>query len=189
MTKRFFKLLYALALIAIALWFVIYVLTSIRWDMVVNTSYKAKCNSNNQYVVLQGAPVGVADVMDEGYLNSEENRTAIKEQLNFYCKYYDEIQPHIVAYNEAKTRSEQVAANLNFTQFENGKDKVYAYPELYTLEPVSEETRPQEIYNPLLTGLVGAFIAFLLLQIVRICYVYVVFGKLVWHPFRKIERN
>ena len=185
MTKRFFKLFYALALIAIALWLPIYVLSSIRWDMLVLTDYKVKCISNNQYVVLQGSKVGNPDIWNEGYLNSSENRVAIKEQLNFYCKYYDEIQPHIVAYNEADTSAEQVAANIRFTQFENGKDKVYAYPELYTLEVTNEETRPQEIYDPLVTGLVGALIAFLLLQVVRICYVYVVFGELVWHPFRQ----
>ena len=189
MTKRFFKLLYALALIAIALWLPIYVLSSIQWDMVVLTDYKAKCISNNQYVVLQGGRVGDPDIWNEGYLNSSENRTAIKEQLNFYCKYYNEIQPHIIAYNETKTPAEQVAANQRFVAFENSVAKVYAYPELYTLDVVSNETRPQEIYDPLITGLVGALMAFLLLQIVRICYVYVVYGKLVWHPFRKIENN
>jgi hypothetical protein len=138
-------------------------------------------------VVLQGGKVGDAEIWNEGYLNSSENRTAIMEQLNFYCKYYDEIQPHIVAYNQANTSAEQVAANILFTQFENGKEKVYAYPELYTLEVVSEETRPQEIYDPLLSGLLGALMAFLLLQVIRICYVYVVYGKLVWHPFKKVD--
>ena len=165
MTNRFFKLVYVLALIAIALWLPIYVLSSIQWDMLTLTDYKAKCLSNNQYVVLQGGKVGNPDIWNEGYLNSSENRTAIKEQLNFYCKYFDEIQPHIVAYNQAKTSAEQYAANMRYRQFENTKDKVYAYPELYTLEVVSEEKRPQEIYDPLITGLVGALMAFLLLQI------------------------
>lgn len=189
MTKRFFKLLYTLALVAIALWLPIYVLASIQWDMVVLTDYKARCLSNNQYVVLQGAPVGGAEIWNEGYLNSSENRTAIKERLNFYCKYYDEIQPHIIAYSETRIPAEQVAANQRFLAFENSVQKVYAYPELYTLEVAGKETRPQEIYDPLITGLVGALMAFLFLQIVRICYVYVVYGKLVWQPFRKIEDN
>lgn len=189
MTKRFFKLAYVLALIAIAVWLPIYVLSSIQWDMVTLSSYKAKCLSNNQYVVLQGAPIGDAEIWNEVYLNSSENRTAIMERLNFYCKYYNEIQPHIVAYNETKTLAEQRDANIRFVEFEKTKDKVYAYPELYTLETVSAETHLEEIYNPLLVGLVGAIAAFLILQFVRICYVYIVFGKVVWHPFAKIKNN
>lgn len=187
MTKRFFKLLYTLILIAIVIWLPIHVLSSIRWDTVVLSSYKAKCLSNNQYVVLQGSSVGDITIWDEDYLNSSESHTTIKEQLNFYCKYYDQIQMHIATYNEAKTPSERVSANQRFVAFENSKDKVYAYPELYKLETVNEEFRPQEIYNPILDGVVFAAIAFTLLQIIRVCYVYVVYGKLVWHPFKNIQ--
>ena len=187
MAKRLFKLLYMLAVITIAVWLPAYVLSEIQWDMVVLSSYKAKCLSNNQYVVLQGAPVGEATIWEEDYLNSSENSTVIREQLNFYCKYYDEIQPHIIAYNETKNFSEQYAANIHFTEFEKTKGKVYAYPELYKLETVSEETRPQEIYNPVIAGFVGAVAAFILLQIIRICYVYVVYGKVVWRPFKSPE--
>ena len=167
----------------------IFVLTSIQFDRIVLSTYKAKCLSNNQYVVLQGDPVGDATTYDEVYLNSSENRVAIMEQLNFYCKYYDEIQPHIIAYNEANTSAEYYNANIRFSQFKDTKDKVYAYPELYKLEVVSNETHLEEIYYPLLGWLMGAVAAFVLLQIVRMCYVYVVFGKLVWHPFKKIENN
>lgn len=191
MTKRFFKLIYVLTLVAIMLSLPISLLTSIHWNRIVITSYKAKCLSNNQYVVLQGAPVGESNVMDEIYLHSDENRTAIKKQLNFYCKYYDEIQPHILAYNEAENRTDEVAANIRFIQFEEsvGRDEMYSYPELYELEVSSEEIHLEEVYQSLSGWLMGAIIAFVLLQIVRICYVYVVFGKVVWHPFRKIEKN
>jgi hypothetical protein len=189
MTKRFFKLIYTLALISIGLSLPIYIIFSIQWDRITISSYKAKCLSNSEYVVLQGSPIGEATLWEETYLNSSENRIAIKEQLNFYCRYYDEIQPHIVAYNETKTPAEQVAANQRFTTFENSVVKVYAYPELYTLEPVSEETHLEEVYYPLLTWLICAVIAFLILQFIRICYVYIVFGKVIWHPFKKIETN
>lgn len=187
MLKRFFKLLYVLALASIALSLPIFLLTSIEWDKVVITSYKAKCLSNNQYVVLQGAPVDEADVVGEIYLNSSENRIAIREQLNFYCKYYDEIQPYIVAYNNVKTRADEFTENLRFVQFKDSKEKTYAYPELYKLEAVKNETQLQEIYNPITDWLIGAFIFFVLLQFIRICYVYVVYGKLIWHPFKNIE--
>lgn len=188
MVKRFFKLLYVLALIILALSLPIFALTSIKFDKIVQSSYKARCLSNNQYVVLQGSQVGDADVMDEIYLNSSENRTAIKEQLNFYCKYYDEVQPHIVAYNEAISLSEQRAANIAFTEFKNSRGKVYSYPELYSLELVSNEIHPEELYYPLMSWLIGALIAFVLLHAMRICYLYVVFGQVIWHPFKPIKK-
>ncbi len=185
MSKRFFKLLYVLSLITIGLGLVVLLLTSIRFDRVVTSSYKAKCLSNNQYVVLQGSPVGEAVVLDEIYLESSENRTAIMEQLNFYCKYYDEIQPHIVAYSKAKILSEEYTANLRFTQFENSKEKVYAYPELYKLEVVKNYTNLNEILNPLIDSFSVAVFAFILLQILRVSYVYTVFGEIVWNPFKQ----
>lgn len=183
MSKRFFKLIYVIALICLALSLPIVILNSVQWDKIVVTSYKAKCTSNNQYVVLQGASVGNAEVYSETYLDSE-NSMAIKEQLNFYCKYYEAIQPHILSYNMAKTTSEQLEANMNYREFENSVAKTYAYPELFKFEEVSEETHLEELYYPLIQWLIGAVAVFVLLQILRICYVYVVFGKVVWHPFK-----
>src|SRR3989344_348598 len=55
MSNRFFKLLYVFGLITIVLSFPIYLLSVIHFDQIVVSSYKAKCLSNNKYVVLQGA--------------------------------------------------------------------------------------------------------------------------------------
>lgn len=185
MTNRFFKLIYVFALIAIGLSFPIFILSEMRFDSIVLTDYKAKCLSNNQYVVLQGGKVGEPDIWNEVFLNSNENRTAIKEQLNFYCKYHDEIQPHIVAYNETKTPTEQYDANIRFNEFRSSKDEVYAYPELYTLEVVDEQFQPYELFSPIIDWLIYAVLTFLILQIARMSYVYVVFSEIVWHPFRQ----
>ena len=189
MTKRFFKLLYAFALIAIGLWLPIFILTSIDYESVVWTSYKAKCLSNNQYVVLQGSPENFAYVLDRvSYNDTTYNDT--KRDLNFYCKYYTDIQPHILAYNEAGTREAQVRANQEFFTFkESVLDTVFEYPMLYELEIVEKEFQSYQIYSPIGTGIFGALVAFILLQIVRMSYVYIVFGKVVWHPFKQQKKD
>jgi len=185
MTNRFFKLLYVLGLLAIVVALPIIVL-NIPFDKVMITSYKAKCISNGQYVVLQGAPIGEVEIWNEIHLDSSSNRMkeAIKKQLNFYCEYYDEIQPHIAAYNQTNTFAEQASANKRFAEFKNSKEDVDTYPELYKLEPVEEEIRWNELYYPFLAWVLGSFIFFLFLQFLRICYTYVTFGELVWHPFK-----
>lgn len=189
MTKRFFKLLYVFALIAIALWLPIFILTSIDYESIVWTSYKAKCLSNDEYVVLQGSAENDAWVFDE-FSYDDTIYNDIKRDLNFYCNYYTQIQPHIVAYNQAQTREAEVRANQEFFTFkQNVIDSVYAYPASYKLEVVENEFQPYKILDPIIVGVVGALIAFVLLQIVRMSYVYVVFGKMVWHPFKKIEND
>lgn len=186
MTKRFFKLLYVLALIAIGLFLPIYILTSIDYESITRTSYKAKCISNQEYVVIQGSAQNDAWVFDE-ISYDDKIYNDIKRDLNFYCKYYSEIQPHILAYNQADTRQGQVKANQEFFNFkQNVIDSIFDYPASYKLEVVRNEFQPYKIYGPIIDGLVIALGAFILLQIIRICYVYIVFGKVFWHPFRKI---
>lgn len=192
MAKRFFKLLYAIALIVLGISAPIYLLTHIKFNEIVNTTYKAKCLSNNQYVVLQGSPyndiVEFNEIELKGQfpdLDAEYPEFALKNMLNFYCKYYDRIQPHIVAYNKAKTADEIINANSGFNQFRNSIPITeYSYPQLYKLEVVSKKFQPYVIYAPVMIWFVVAGIAFALLQAVRICYVYVVFGKIVWNPFK-----
>jgi hypothetical protein len=187
MTKRFFKLLYVLALIALGLSLPIYLLTNIQFDTIVRTTYKAQCISNNQYVVLEGSQIGEAYQFDEFTLNDTIYNDT-KKTLNFYCKYYDAIQPYIVAYTESKTNADIVKANTNFFNFQESVfSNVYSYPPLYKLEVVSNITQLNEIYNPIIKWFIIAVISFIGLQVVRMCYVYIVFGKVMWHPFGKIE--
>lgn len=185
MINRFFKLLYILSLIAIAIYLPASILNDFDYDAVVRASYSPKCYSNNQFIVLQGSQYGEVSVVDEFFLNGE-NSTALKKQFNFYCQYYDEIQPHITAYLESKTLAEQKEANINFFNFkESMDDNVTIYPLLYNLEVVSEVTQWNHVYNPIIEGLLKTLFWFLLLQSIRMSYLYVVFGKIVWHPFRK----
>lgn len=184
MAKRFFKLLYTIALIGIALFLPIYILNSIEFDKIVLSSYKAKCISNNEYVILQGDDKPT--IWNEIYLESD-NKEAIEKRLNFYCKYHDEIQPHILSYVRARNTNEQIIANQEFIKFEQNLPEVYSYPKLYTLDLESEERQLYKIYGPIIDGVSMALGLFILLQALRMAYVYIVFGKVVWHPFRKIS--
>lgn len=187
MKKRFLKLIYIIALLGIVIFIPIYILSSIEFDKVVISSYKAKCLFNNEYVVLQGNQLYQPYVFDEIRLN-DTTWSDIEKDLNFYCKYYNDIQPHIIAYTESRTRAEQVKANKEFWNFrENVISSVSSYPPLYKLEEVSKKTNLYfQIFAPIISGFVFALIMFVILQIIRMCYVYVVFGKVVWHPFKSL---
>lgn len=192
MIKRLFKLLYVFALIALALELPIYILTSIDYERIVLTSYKARCLSNNQYIVLQGSPANDALVFNEISYNNDNllDTNDTKRDLNFYCKYYAEVQPHIIAYNQARTSQEQVRANQEFFTFKEGViSSVSGYPMLYELEVVKNELQPHKIYGPIIDGVISVLVLFTLIQIARMSYIYVVFGKIIWHPFRKIKNT
>ncbi|KKR70931.1 MAG: hypothetical protein UU14_C0040G0001 [Candidatus Roizmanbacteria bacterium GW2011_GWB1_40_7] len=189
MSNRFFKLLYVFGLITIVLSFPIYLLSVIHFDQIVVSSYKAKCLSNNKYVVLQGASsYDDAFVFEETFLTDTE--LDFQKDLNFYCKYYNEIQPHIEIYVDSKTLSEQTQANINFSTFKDSViSAVPTYQRLYELEEVDKETQLYKVYGPIIDWLVWAALAFLLLQIIRMSYTYIVFGEIVWHPFRQGNEN
>lgn len=189
MAKRFFKLLYIIILVGIALSLPIYLLSSIQFDKIFISSYRAKCNSNGQYVVLEGSKLNEHYVFDEVFLN-DTTYGDVKKSLNFYCQNYNDVQPYIVAYANSKTRSDQIKANEDFFAFEEKVlPGVYSYPPTYQLEVVSNETNLYKIYGPIINWLLGATLAFIVLQIIRMCYVYVVYGKIIWHPFKKISGN
>lgn len=189
MPKRFFKLIYILALIGIALSLPITILRNVQFDRIVVTTYKAKCISNNQYVVLEGSQLNEVYIFDEITLE-DTIFSDTKKTLNFYCRYYDSVRPYIVAYTESKTNAEVVKANQDFFKFQQSViSNVYAYPAQYQLEVVDNQNRWNELYNPIIEWLIGAIAAFVVLQIIRMCYVYVAFGEVVWHPFRQGKKK
>jgi hypothetical protein len=175
-----------LALGGIVLSMPIYLLTNIQADEIVRTTYQAKCHSSGEYVVLQGSQIGEIYQFDEFVLNDTIYNDT-KSTLNFYCRYYEEIQPHVIAYTQAKTPAETLKVNSDFFAFKESKPEVYSYPPLYTLETVSEVTQYNQIYNPIIEWLLTALSLFIVLQFIRMCYVYVTFGKVVWHPFKRIN--
>lgn len=184
MVKRFFKLLYILALIGIVISLPIYVLDTIQFDKIVVSSYKAKCNSNNQYVILEGNKLNEPYIFNEIVLN-DNTYGNVKKSLNFHCQYYDQIRPFVAAYAESKTREDQMNANKAYFSFEDANIlNVYTDIPSYKLEVVSNKTNWYEVYVPLIEWVGGAVTAFILLQLIRMCYTYVVFGEIIWHPFK-----
>src|SRR3989344_7112727 len=191
MTNRFFKLLYVFAFIGLGLSLPIYILSSMDFDAIYMTTYKARCLSNNQYVVLQGSRDRQPYVFDKfSYNDPIIPELDVKKQLNFYCKYYDEIQPHISAYINAQTTKEEWDANLNFSNFKDSvNSNISSYTELYKLEKVDDFFQPYQFWSPLIDWFMGALFAFLLLQIIRMSYLYIVFGEIVWHPLKQSKNK
>lgn len=167
MIKRFFKLLYVLCLTAIVLSLPIYLTFNVgakSKELIVHT-YNAKCKSNNQYIILQGDNTPYK--FDS--LALDRRNDDIPEILNFYCKYWGKN----LSYYD----------NIDVPEY-----KVYAYPELFNLEVVKTQNNYLVIFGfAIAEWVIGGLIAFVILQFLRICYVYIVFGKLVWHPFKKIQ--
>jgi len=169
MFSRFLKLLYFLAIISIVLYFPIFLILEIDVDRISTSYYYAKCKSNGQYVVLQGSPSKQNyHIYDEVTL--ENNLFGdTKKEINFYCKHYDEIQPHVTAYIDSETVTEEKSANNAFFEFrESVFSGVSSYPLLYDLELVREEFHPYRIYEPIIAGLVGVVALFLFLQFSKI---------------------
>lgn len=190
MANRFFKLIYVIALILIALSLPIYFFSNVDFSKITISTYKAKCTSNDQYVVLEGSSSNSqsqAYTFDETSLDNPLSDT--KEDLNFYCKYYDQIQPYLNDYAASTTTNEQKLVNLSFYQFKNSQDTVYAYPQLYKLETVSERKNYNEVLYTLMAWFGGALAAFVILQILKISYLYVKFGEIVWHPFKSSRKK
>ncbi len=183
--QRFFKLLYIFALIALGFSLPIYFISAIQQDKVYEISYKIKCLGNDKYVVLQGSEYNDINIISDNFWESE-NQYELKKQFNFYCQYYDQVQPHIAAYNESKDFTEQRDANLNFDKFRDSViSNISSEPALYKLEIVNKEFLPNKVYNPIINWLIMALGIFILLQIVKISYAYIMFGEIVIHPFRQ----
>lgn len=188
MAKRFFKLLYILALIGIVISLPVYLLDTIQFDKIVISSYKAKCNSNNQYVILEGNKLDEPYIFDEIFLN-DTTYGNVKKSLNFNCQYYDQIQPFVVAYTESKTREDQINVNKAYFNFEEANlSNVYIDVPSYKLEEVSTETNWYEVSGPIIDWLGYAILTFAILQAIRICYMYVVYNEIVWHPFKHLKK-
>ncbi len=181
MWQRFFITVYFLLHIPLLV-IPIYAVTENRfWEDLGMHDYKVKCLNNNQYVVLQGSLVDTPDIVSDQLLQGEFG-IETKQNLRFYCAYYNEIQPHIQAYREAKTRDDQVRANKVFFQFQESKQPVFF--ENYQLEVVETKNNWAPFWNMLFEGVFGTLLYYALLQVARIIYTYIVLGKIVWHPYR-----
>jgi len=187
MIKRLFRVLYVITISSLCLFFIIYPIVTIKFNKITTKSYRAKCLFNNQYVVLEGAKYNEAYTFNEDELKELSlYGPTTKKNLNFYCKYYEDIQPYIIGYLNSNSYSEQVTINEKFFKFKDSvSSKISGHPPLYELEDAGETKNWNELFNPIIESIIITLIIFVLLQILRISYIYIVFGEIVWHPFKE----
>lgn len=184
MIFRFFVVLYVICLLAIVGWWLYAFPTNVNVSEGRISYYQAKCINNDKYVVLQGESTPY-EFSEKNFKTTEYSDTP--QDLNFYCKYYDQIQPHVQAHINANTLEETYQANMAFNSFEEsvGRYSVSRTPALYNLETMRVENNYSVVLLSALGIFLGGAVFFLALQIVRMIYLYITFGEIIWHPFRK----
>ena len=184
MLHRFFVLLYVLANVYVVTFSIgiAYDETNFLADLS-NTVYQVRCD-NGELVVLQGTLDGSPVTYDDRYLERNDGNT-FRSKLRFYCANYEEIQYHINAYAAAVTPAERQRALTEYRSFEDSQ--VDTVVQNYTLEEIESDSSARSFFTFLLLAVSLLIGQWLILQVLRIAYLYVVFGKLVWHPYRKLS--
>ena len=189
MLHRFFKLLYVLALIAIAVSIPVFLVAEIEYSKIVVTTYKVRCLNSDEHLVLYGSQIFSEFVI------GGKNSDSWNKKFNFHCQYYDSLLNSnsllkVANYFEEEDLIERLRDYKEFSAFEK---KIVlntaSYPEHFTLEPISDEIQWHQIFMPLIELFSGLLIAFLFLQFLRMSYVYIVFGRVVWHPFKDKQKT
>lgn len=182
MTHRFFVLLYVLGIAGSILTALIFAFSDARFDLYSTDHYKVKCNDGS-YVVLQGSPTDEPTDYSEREIESSD-KSAHEKMWRFYCHYNDKIRTYIEMHRNATTNAEILAANQAYNAFERSVSATVPYAKNFTLEHTYTEKDPSRLYMPFVVFVWMLFIFFVLLQIVRMSYAYVKFGKVIWHPFK-----
>jgi len=144
----------------------------------INT-YRARCTSNNQLVVLQGTTNGSAYTFSQGIYDDPRSET--DNDLRFYCSNYDQVQKHIEEYKLANTREEQIEANKAFFKFQQTVPTTLNNN--YNLEIVSTDNYSTPISTFLLQIVLSISGYYVFLQLVRIMYQFIGFGYFSWKPY------
>ena len=63
------------------------------------------------------------------------------------------------------------------------------YPKRFELDVVASEKKMFVLCGALLVGVVIPTLLFVVLQLLRMVYIYIVHGEIVWHPFRLHRRD
>lgn len=193
MFERFSKVINTLALLGILGSIPLFFITSFDAEEFIIDTYQVRCIDNGSFITLQGGVVGEPDTWTERQLDMFRDGMRnpgfdyTTQNLNFYCLYYDDIQPYIYSYTLSE---DKVAANMRYAEFKKSViDSVDRYPELYDKVLVDSERQMYVLTNALAIASVFPLILFLLLQMVRIIIVYVVYGEMVWNPLRVRKKS
>lgn len=185
MWHRFFKLIYLILLIGILLFTCVYYIKDFIRQERIYTEYKVKCIDNGKYIVLEGSENLAPLVTSMASFDLETTR----KEYNFYCKFYDEMQPYIMKSFERKLTAQDIT---NYFYFRTEKIKqISNYPELFILEKQPHNKDYYYYYvivNPLLDALINIGGLFILSQFLKNFYTYIKFGEVTFHPFRSKRR-
>ncbi len=191
MLQRFAVVIYIFLHLAILVAVTYEVGDSYAWNTIGVEYFNVRCNENGKLVVLQGASephefgghlykTRYSNAVSRNWFDQEE------ETMRFYCKHYDEIEKHIVAYQQASNGSERYEANLAYRSFSDANiAPIYTN---YKLELIRVENDWLNLFYSFLGWVGYALFLFGLLQLVRIIYQYIVHGAFRWHPYRQLKK-
>lgn len=186
MAHRFFVVLYAFLHIPLLFSFMVFSDNHI-WSNLNNDVYQVRCTSNNQVVILQGATDGSPYTFDDINLSAPSYKKDIEENSRFYCAHYNEVQKHVAAYVESlKPGGNTVIANQEYFEFKLSAPKTYY--KNYTHEVIGTDNSYYQLWNAVFEFFILLIGGYLLLQLARIIYQYIAFGKFNWRPYKKIEK-
>ena len=178
--KRLVNVIYLLAHIPI-IFIIVYALASSKyWNYIDVVTYQARCKDNNQLVVLQGSRDGSPYHFTNKDIESYPSDNL--ETVRFYCKYYDQVQELKEQYVKAKSFDEETAANKAYWAFNESVPR--SYDDNYILEEIASKSDYSYFWSNLLFGIAITLGYFAFLQVVKIIYQYVVFGKFSLHPYK-----
>lgn len=151
------------------------------WEYLNVNTYEGICVSNNEPVVLQGTTDGTTYQFTDTDIDYGEGR--VEETLRFYCSNYDEAQRFIDLYRDS---ADKLSANQAFWDFR--ESAVVSPYQNYRLQVVNEESDYFMFWNGIFSGVTYMVIYYVVIQVIRIIYQYIVFGVFVWHPYRKAKK-
>ncbi len=117
----------------------------------------------------------------------DETAVYNKKRIRFYCQYYDEIQTHIEVYKRAEGDvSSEVEANKEFFRFSNEIEDRNLVTETknYNLVLVNEKYDYTRVHGAVIDQVTFLILYYLVIQIIKVAYQYVVFGNINFHPYR-----
>lgn len=155
------------------------ILKSQFWNDFNVHTYQARCLNNGKLVVFYGTvDNSVYEFKGKLITNSYLEK---RNDLKFYCNNYDEIQKYIDKYKKAKNIEEQEKVNAEYKNFE--KTALNANKLNYTIKVVNTKTDFTKFFTGIRIGLIYSLIYYLVLQIIRIIFQYILFKKILWNPY------
>jgi len=179
-TSKIVFLIYIFLHIPLFMIFVLFIVKSQFWNDFNVHTYQVRCSKNGELVVLYGTTDNSPYTFNGKLITNSflEER----KDLNFYCNNYDEINKYIEQYKNAKSVDKKTEIDLNYLAFK--KNASTTNEQNYTLRVVDTKTDLTSLYVGIKNALIYMFMYFLVLQVTRIIFHYILSGKIIWHPYK-----